>query len=196
MNGAEGWILQESGRDRTTESEAESRDALIGPQWYVVQAKPYQEGRLTFKLMQRVPSLEVFLPLIEVPRGRRHRRWNSLEPLFPGYLFARIPPEALVWNAVRWTPGAKRILGCGDVPVPVPPEFISEIRARVAEHGYLRPGIRFRPGARVRLRDGPFAGLEGIFERQLSRAGRVRVLLNLLSRTTPIDVDVLELEPC
>jgi len=88
----------------------------------------------------------------------------------------------------------KRILGCGDIPVPVPSGLIAEIKAKVAEHGFVRSGIPFEPGERVRLREGPFAGLEGVFERQLSPAGRVRVLVQLLSRMTPIDVDVLELE--
>ncbi len=166
-----------------------------GSDWYVVHSKAFHEKRVTFHLHQRMASLEVFVPLIEVTRRRRNRKWSVLQPVFPGYLFAAFPLEPSTWGVVRWTPGVKRILGCGDVPVPVPNEFIDELKARVAEFGFIRPGIPFSAGDRVRLREGPFAGLEGIFERQLSPAGRVRVLLELLSRVTPVDVDVLDLEP-
>ncbi len=178
----------------TCEVDRKFQDSLTDESWYVLQAKPRQESRVTFHLHKRLPSLEVFVPLMEVPQKRRGRKLNLLEPLFPGYLFATIPPDPSTWTVVRWTPGVKHILGCGEIPVPVPSGLIVELKAKVAEHGFVRPGIPFVPGERVRLREGPFAGLEGIFERELSPAGRVRVLVQLLSRTTPIDVDVLELE--
>jgi len=168
--------------------------AQSGLRWYVLHAKPSAEKRVTFHLHSRLRSLEVFVPLIEVTRRRRNHKWNRLEPLFPGYLFAIIPPEPAAWTTVRWTPGVKRILGCGDVPVPVPDEFIDKIKSRMTEFGFIRLGTPFRSGDRVRLREGPFADLEGIFERQLSPGGRVRVFFHLLSRFTPIDVDVLDLE--
>ncbi len=177
-----------------TTSQVPAAQDLSASPWYVLHAKPHQEQRLTFRLQHRVASLEVFVPLIEVSRRQKGRRRNLLEPLFPGYLFATIPAEPRALNTVRWTPGIKRILGCGDVPVPVPEGIVEEIRARVADYGFVRLGMPFRPGDKVRLSGGPLAGLEGIFERPLSRAGRVRVLLGMLSRTTPIDVDVCELE--
>ncbi len=166
-----------------------------GPEWYVVHAKPFHEKRVSFHLHRRVALLEVFVPLIQVTRRRRKHKWTLLQPLFPGYLFATMPHEPAAWTAVRWTPGVKRILAYGDVPVPVPHEFIAEIKARVAEFGFIRPGMPFKAGERVRLRAGPFAGLEGIFDRQLSPSGRVRILLEVLARVTPTEVDVLDLVP-
>lgn len=181
--------------ERGAKSDSKSQDSLADQLWYVLQAKPRQEGRVTFHLHRRVPSLEIFVPLIEVPQRRWGRKLTLLEPLFPGYLFATIPGDPAAWTIVRWTPGVKRVLGCGDIPVPVPSGFIAEIKARVAEHGFVRPGVSFQPGERVRLRGGPFAGLEGIFERQLTPLGRVRILVQLLAQMIPMDLDVLELEP-
>jgi transcriptional antiterminator RfaH len=160
----------------------------------VLHTKPHWEERVVWHVTRRASLEGIFLPKIEAIRRRRHRRWTVLEPLFPGYLFANLLLEPKTWNAVRWSPGIRSILGCGDVPVPVPQELVAAIQARVAEHGFARPGITLKPGDRVRFRDGPFAGLDAVFEKQLSRAGRVRVLLNLLSRLTPIDVGPLDLE--
>lgn len=186
--------LQAPSVDCCGEGDFRPQDCFVDESWYVLHSKPHQESRVTFHLQRRLPSLEVFVPLIEVPQKRKGRKLTLLEPLFPGYLFATIPPEPSAWSTVRWTPGVKHILSCGEDPVRVPSGLIAEIRARVAEHGFVRPGLPFEPGERVRLRKGPFAGLEGIFERQLSPTGRVRVLVQLLSRTIPIDMDVLELE--
>ncbi len=102
--------------------------APSGSDWYVVHSKPFHEKRVTFHLHQRVASLEIFVPLIEVTHGRRNHNWNSLQPVFPGYLFATFPLEPSAWTVVRWTPGVTRILGYGDAPVAVPNEFIARSR--------------------------------------------------------------------
>ncbi len=96
------------------------------------------------------------------------------------------------WDAVRWTPGVRLILGTPDTPVPN--EVIETIQARVSEAGYVRPGPQFTCGSQVRFRHGPLAGLEAVFERQMSRAGRVRVLLKLLGQQRGVEVNEYDLE--
>jgi transcriptional antiterminator RfaH len=165
------------------------------PAWYAVEVKRYCESRVVRHLALRaVPS---FLPFIEVTRRNGAKRISRLEPLFPGYLFVHVPPvscEPRLWHVVRWSPGVRTILGCGGIPVPVPDEVISAIQERVRELGFIRPGLRFSSGARVRIHRGPFEGLEAIFDRPMSRAGRVRVLLELLGQERPVEVDALDLE--
>ena len=68
------------------------------------------------------------------------------------------------------------------------------IRAQVEECGFVRPGARFTPGTRVRIRSGPLAGLEAIFDRPISREGRVLVLLEMLGRVGPAEVDEASLD--
>lgn len=157
--------------------------------WYVVQTKPWEEERVLARLGCR--GIEVFLPRVEAPRRRRGPR---IEPLFPGYVFARFVLEPIPWGVVRWTPGVRRLLGSEDGPMPVPPDVVDIIRARIGDAGYIRIGIPFESGDRVRITEGPMAGLRGILDRYTSRAGRVRVLLDLLGMAVEVDWRLLEAE--
>ncbi len=163
--------------------------------WYAVQVKRYNERRGEQQLTLR--GISVLLPFIEAVRRYRTRRVALLEPLFPGYLFAQMEsmdaaPER--WQALRWAPGVKRVLGTSDVPTPVGDDVIAAIRDRTRELGFVRPVLGHVPGSRVRIRGGPMAGIEAVFDRQMSRAGRVRVLLELLGQEARVEVDALDLE--
>ncbi|MDR7470924.1 MAG: transcription termination/antitermination NusG family protein [Armatimonadota bacterium] len=179
----------------TRDDEQSVERAQAVPAWYAVEVKRYCESRVVRHLALRaVPS---FLPFIEVTRRNGGRRLSRLEPLFPGYLFVHVPPlrsDPRVWHIVRWSPGVRSILGSGGIPVPVPEEVIGAIQERVGELGYIKPGLRFSPGARVRILNGPLQGLEAIFDRPMSRAGRVRILLELLGQQRAVEVDALDLE--
>jgi transcription antitermination factor NusG len=164
--------------------------------WYAIQVKRYEEHRVVHHLASK--SVPTFLPLIESVRKRDGVRAPvRLEPLFPGYLFVRMPrPEhgPAPWDKVRWAPGVRRVLGIESTPVPMPSEAIDVIRHRISTLGFVRPDVGFAHGAPVRIRSGPLAGLEGIFDRPISRSGRVRVLLELLGQARRADLDVLDLE--
>ncbi len=163
--------------------------------WYAVQVKRHNERRGELQLTLR--GIPVLLPFIEVVRRYRTRRVALLEPLFPGYLFAHVEtmdaaPER--WQALRWAPGVRRVLGTSDVPTPVDDCVIDAIRERTRELGFVRPVLGHVPGSRVRIRGGPMAGLEAVLDRQMSRAGRVRVLLELLGQEARVEVDAFDLE--
>jgi transcriptional antiterminator RfaH len=164
------------------------------PCWYVVHTKPRQEARLISQLTVRAPEIKPFLPKIEVIRRHAGYRIALLEPLFPNYVFLWMALEPRTWNAVRWTPGAMRLLGDSDRPLPVPDEVIAAIRSRVEPLGFVRVGLDLAPGARVRVRAGPFAGLEAIFEGATSRRDRVRILMEILGSVRPLEMDPLDLE--
>jgi|GEM_PF-168232 transcriptional antiterminator RfaH len=165
-----------------------------GKKWYVVQTKPHNESRFIAHLRLRTREVDVFLPKIEVVRKRRGRRITTLEPLFPSYLFLHMHIDPITWEAVRWAPGVRRILGDGERPLEVPEDLIQTIWERVSPLGFVRVGLNFTRGMRVRVKNGPFAGLEGIFERPTSRKERVRVLLEILGTLAPVEIDPLDLE--
>lgn len=152
-------------------------------QWYVLKTKPRKED-LVFRLLGR-QGIEVYLPKI---RGRKRGRGKPLEPLFPGYLFAALALHRGEGVLARWTPGVAYLLGYGGTPWPVPEELLARIRARLAT-GAARLPPRFQPGQRVLIDEGPFAGLEAVFEGTLCPAGRCRVLLEILGRSVPVQIE-------
>ncbi len=162
--------------------------------WFAVNTKPKSEDFAALQLEQK--GFEVFLPKIEVPRKRGSKRVNLVQPLFPGYLFVRLPPVLQAVKQVNWTPGVKYLLCAGETPVPVPEEAIALIRQRTGPRGHITPGaqVQFPPGTRVAVRFGPFAGLVGVVERPVPGRSRVRVLLDLLRRQTPIEFDPVDLD--
>jgi len=163
--------------------------------WYAVQVKRHNESRAVRHLALR--DIPAFLPLIEGFSCYRSRRVARLEPLFPGYLFVRLEPTAenpRPWYTVRWSPGVRCILTVDDTPVPVPNAVIDAIQDRVRDFGFIRLRNPFRRGMTVRIMRGPFEGLGAVFDRSMSRAGRVRVLLELLGQQRSVEVDALDLE--
>jgi transcriptional antiterminator RfaH len=161
--------------------------------WYAVHTKPRQEERVRTWLEGR-RGLPVFLPRTEERRRRRSRRVTAVEPLFPSYLFVRMRLEPRSWHAVRWAPGVRQIVGTGETPAAVPQEVITTLKERCRADDVIdwRPSLR--TGMPVRVVQGPFAGIEGILDRPSGRGERVRVLLSLLGTTSPVEMDVTDVE--
>ncbi len=149
-------------------------------EWYLVRTKPGKERWVRDQLAAALP--EVFLPLLEA----RTRRWGKLAwaitPLFPCYLFARLDPSRHYFE-VKYLPGVQGLVGAGAEPLAVPPAVIEEIRRR-GVNGVVKIEERaLDSGAHVRVVEGPFRGFEAIFDRYLSGAERVAILLNTLEAT-------------
>jgi transcriptional antiterminator RfaH len=163
---------------------------IVLQQWYVATTKVGREAATAAVLTQR--DIEVYLPTAPPPR-RAARRPTSGEALFPGYLFARLDLESNAWLRARSAPGIAYFLGSGDSPSALPDDLIHTIRQR-AERGrstQWRPP--FEAGEAVIIKAGPFAGVEAVFDACLTGRGRVRVLLELVQRLVPVDLDVEQL---
>ena len=159
-----------------------------GAAWYVVAVKVRRERFAAVQLARR--EIEVFLPRLRM-RGADPR----IRPLFPGYLFARLVLPT-TWSRVAWTPGVRRLVAFeGDAP-PLPDEAVAFLRAQADAAGIIVARPRPLPvGCRVRVTDGPLAGLAGIIENPPDARGRVSILMDLLRRQTRVSVDVTVLEP-
>jgi len=159
--------------------------------WYAIHTKPRQEEVAAGQLGRR--GVEVFLPRVT---ERRRGEPPRVRPFFPGYLFVRADLAAVGISTLQWVPGVCRLVAFGGVPARVPEEAIALIRRQLAQieaqGGF--PRMRFRPGERVRVREGPLAGLEGIFEGPVRPAERVRILLRFLGECNRavVPLDMLE----
>jgi transcriptional antiterminator RfaH len=145
------------------------------PQWYLIRTKPGKEKWVRDQLTVTVP--EVFLPMLKAKMLRWGRLASSIAPLFPCYLFAKLDLAAHYFE-VKYLPGVQGLVSAGNDPIAVPEPIIVEIRRRGVNDIVEIPDKAFDNGERVRVVLGPFRGFEAIFERYLSGAERVAILLS------------------
>jgi len=166
-------------------AEAVSVEPVSTLSWYVVQSAPRKEGLVGSRI--RELGREVFLPTLS-ERRPGHRR-STVGPLFPGYLFARLAREQGDLATIRWTHGVRRLLGDGLGPQAVTDTLVDNLRGRADRTGRVRLGAGLKRGDRVRVLDGPLAGMIGLLDRPAaSPVERVCVLLEVFQRLTRVEL--------
>ncbi len=127
---------------------------------------------------------------IEVKSGQKQ---TVSKKILPGYVLIQMGMSDQSWKIVRNTPGVTGFVGGGDKPVPLTEEEITRILKQMeAEAPKLKIG--FREGESVRVTDGPFLDFIGVVESINSEKGKVKVLLSLFGRSTPVELDFLQVE--
>lgn len=145
--------------------------------WYLVRTKPGKERWVRDQLQTIVP--EVFLPLLRAKAPRWGRMAMSVGPLFPCYVFARFDLQQRYFD-VKYMAGVRGIVSAGTDPLAVPSAIVTEIRRRGVDDIVEIPEKPLGTGDRVMVVEGPFRGFEAIFERYLSGAERVAILLSAI----------------
>jgi transcription elongation factor/antiterminator RfaH len=166
-------------------------ECVPGLRWYALRIKPGREKEVQKRLADR--RIESFLPWLRTRRRRGRRMRCSVIPLFPGYLFSRLDLTACGPSA-RYIPGVKDFLKFGSHVTEVSPEIIEELRARCPGGVAVIDPLKITPGEIVHIHEGPFAGLEAIFQRSLNDNERVAVLLQILGRQTPVELPLEAIE--
>jgi transcriptional antiterminator RfaH len=144
--------------------------------WWAIQCKPRQEARAQANL--ETSGVRTFLPLARHAGPGRSARdaAQTIEPLFPRYLFARCDGPAMT-RRIRFARGVTRILGTGNAPTSVDESIIAAIQRRVAEDGCVPLRSAIQPGDAVRIVEGPLKDFAGVFEGSATAADRVRLLV-------------------
>ena len=161
--------------------------------WYALHSHPNKEELLWQQLMAR--EVEVFYP--RIPANPVNPRARKIKPYFPGYLFINADLEQAGISTFQWMPYATGLVMFGGEPAGVPEALIYTVRQRVDE--ITRAGgevlDEVKPGERVVIQDGPFAGYEAIFDVRLPGKERVRVLLQMLTRrSVPLELSAGQIQ--
>lgn len=152
-----------------------------GLRWYAIQAKANREREVEKRLSDQ--NLEIFLPWMRSRKRIGSRFQWVLVPLFPGYLFCKLD-IVISGKLARYSPGVKDFLTFGNRIAEVGDEIIQTLRERCPGGVAQIDPVTAKPGDSVRINEGPFAGLEAIFEKTLKGSERVSVLLEILGRQT------------
>ncbi len=143
--------------------------------WYLIRTKQHRERMVKDQLSGCV--LDTFLPFLRTTRRNWGRRASSIEPLFPTYLFGLFDLDSAYPTIMR-TPGVVSLVRLGGEPAEVSHSVVEEIRRRAVNDIVEPVPRRFRAGELVQIENALFGGLNAVFERYLSAADRVAVLLS------------------
>lgn len=169
-------------------------------QWYVIHTYSGYEERVKRNLEQRVKYsdagndiLEIVIPTEEEIEVRGGQKRNVIKKILPGYILVRMKMSDESWSLVRNTSGVTGFVSSGTKPVPLQANEVSRIMKQMeAEQPKVKVG--FRKGQGVRVIDGPFTDFVGAVEEVNPDKGKVKVLLSLFGRETPVELDFLQVE--
>lgn len=156
--------------------------------WYCARTKPKHEHIAAASVRKNL-GLEVFLPRLRAERVTQRGIMRVVEPLFPCYMFVRCVLDERL-NEIRYTTGVSSLVHFRDKIPAVPDLVIKELQECFeAEEPMMMVDGCLARGARVVLADGAFAGMNAFVLRALPARQRVQVLLDILGRTTLVEVD-------
>ncbi len=166
--------------------------------WYVVHTYSGQESRVANQLEQRVKSLgledkilEILLPTQEKIEIRSGEKQKVKEKIFPGYILVRMIVTDESWLAVRTTNGITGFVGVGNKPTPLEEKEVEAIQKfMLLEAPKFK--TKFTLGEAVKINDGPFADFLGSVESVDEARGKVKVLVSIFGRETPVELDFLQ----
>ncbi len=168
--------------------------------WFVVHTYSGYEERVKKNLEQRIKFMDnadeisqVIIPTeveIEVKDGQRR---NVNKKILPGYILVQMDMSDQSWNIVRNTPGVTGFVGSGSKPTPLAEEEVNQILKQMAAEA-PKVKVGFRKGQSVRVTGGPFIDFVGVVDDISLEKGKVKVLLSLFGRETPVELDFLQVE--
>ena len=171
-----------------------------GKEWYTIHTYSGYEERVKKNLEQRVKFMDshdeiaqVVIPTVEEVEIRGGQRRTVANKILPGYILIEMTMTDESWNIVRNTPGVTGFVGSGGKPVALLDDEVEQILKQMrSETPQVKIG--FRQGQSVRVTDGPFADFVGIVDEISTEKGKVKVLLSLFGRETPVELDFLQVE--
>ncbi len=154
--------------------------------WYVIYTKASKEAVAEVNLKNQ--GYEAYCPRYKKERRHARKVDTVLAPLFSRYLFVRLDIETERWFAIHSTIGVSHVLCEGSLPLLVPDRIIDSIREREDANGLLQlESVPFEKNQLLRVRNGPFDEMTGLFSEQID-GNRVVLLLDLLGRKVKVQV--------
>lgn len=171
-----------------------------GRRWYVIHTYSGYEENVADSLRQRIESMDmedkifnILIPIEKKIKIKNGKRKTVEEKIFPGYVMVEMIVTDDSWYVVRNTPNVTGFIGTGTVPTPISDAEVKELQKRM---GVEEPKftIDVTVDSPVKIVDGPFKNLEGKVTSVDDAKGKVKVLVSLFGRETPVELDFLQIK--
>ena len=170
-------------------------------QWYVVHTYSGHENKVKANLEKRIESTgmqekikEILVPTEEKVRKRRGKKKVVDKKIFPGYIIVHMEMDDKTWYVVRNTPGVTGFVSSGTKPLPLEKDEIDHILSGMGMDKE-EISIDFEVGDKVKVIDGPFEEFIGIVQEIHPQQEKVKVMVSMFGRETPVELDFSQVEP-
>lgn len=171
--------------------------------WYVVHTYAGFENKVKTSISETVAKLglqdkiaQILVPTEEVLSLKGGKKRKSQRKFFPGYILVEMEMDDNTWHIVKDTPKVTGFVGGATSPTPLTDEEVQHI-LKQAEEGAVaptQPKVAYQKGDRVRVIDGPFSNFIGSVEDVNPAHGRLRVMVSIFGRSTPVELEFLQVE--
>jgi transcriptional antiterminator NusG len=170
--------------------------------WYIVHTYSGFENKVAESLKTRAEAFgfshrigQILIPTEEVVELRNGKKVTSKRLVYPGYVLVQMEMDDDLWHAVKATPRVTGFLGGGNVPTPLTADEVNQIlyrQERAAERP--RPKLSFEKNETVRIIEGPFTNFQGKVDEVNTERGTLRVMVTIFGRSTPVELEFLQVE--
>jgi transcriptional antiterminator NusG len=194
-------MTEEKQLKENTEPKAEESEKKVEnpkARWYVVHTYSGHENKVAATLKQRIDSmslegkiLDILVPTQEKIEIKDGKKVPVKEKIFPGYILIKMELDDESWHAVRSTAGVTAFVGIGNRPTALPEEEVQTIM-KFSQMEAPKYKASFSLGEAVKIIDGPFADFLGTVDEINEEKGKVKVLVSIFGRETPVELDFLQ----
>lgn len=170
------------------------------PKWYVVHVQTGYEHKVKQALEQRIRSLgiedkifNIVIPTRDIMTVKKGKKIKSKEKVFPGYVLIKMILDDNSWLVVRTTDGVTGFVGAGVKPTPISEKEVEAIM-KFVDQEQPKFKAKFSVGEAVKITSGPFADFLGTIEQIDEERGKLKVLVSIFDRETPVELDFLQVQ--
>ena len=193
-------VAETSAPETLPEAAAASEATDVDKNWYIIHTYSGFEQKVADSLRGRAQAFgfsdkigQILIPTEEVVELRAGKKVTSKRLLYPGYVMVQMEMNDQLWHEVKNTPRVTGFVGGGNSPVPLTAEEVNSILYRQATSAERpRPKMTFERGEVVRIVDGPFANFSGKIDEINPERNTLRVMVTIFGRSTPVELDFLQ----
>jgi transcription termination/antitermination protein NusG len=178
--------------------DATPRVAPSNARWYVVHTYSGHENKVSANLKQRIETMklqekifDIVVPTRNIVTVKHGKKEEQKEKIFPGYILVKMVLEDDSWLAVRTTQGVTAFVGAGNKPTPISETEVATI-LKFMQMEAPKYKTTFSMGEAVKIVDGPFADFLGTIDAIDEEKGKIKVLVSIFGRETPVELDFLQ----
>lgn len=174
----------------------------MAKQWYVIHTQTGYEDRVRTTLEGKLKAglakdliSQILIPIEQVSEVKAGKKKISERKFFPGYILVEMELTDESWYLIKNTPGVTGFVGAGARPLPLREDEIKTILKQTEEaKDKLTPKVMFEKGESIRVTDGPFTNFNGTIEEANLAKGKVKVMISIFGRATPVELEAWQVE--